>query len=140
MPPGATPAGKKSAHSGVSRWAAVDLQGQDFAASGTAAGQHLAAVAGRHSLAEAVDFAPLALLGLISSQHFSDFLLLGMILTSPPSSGQGGYLVISCNIALYPSFGIPVKHIAGIEENLAGKAAAGLFIFGGFFYSPLGLF
>ena len=35
----------------------------------SAAGQHLAAVGGRHSLAEAVLFLALTLLGLVSTQH-----------------------------------------------------------------------
>ena len=44
--------------------------GQASAALGAAAGQHLTAVSGGHSLAEAVLFLSLTLFGLISSEHF----------------------------------------------------------------------
>ena len=43
--------------------------GQASAALGTTASQHLAAVAGGHSLAEAVLLGALALLGLIGTEH-----------------------------------------------------------------------
>ena len=49
--------------------------GQADAALGAAAGQHLAAIAGGHTLAEAVLLGTLALLGLIGTKHGGHLLI-----------------------------------------------------------------
>ena len=51
-------------------WASF-LVGQSGSALGTSAGQDLAAIGGRHSLSEPMDFASLSIFGLISSEHCS---------------------------------------------------------------------
>ena len=91
----------------------ISLQGKDLAASGAAAGQNLAAVAGGHSLAEAVDLASLTLLGLVSSQHLCSLLRFGVLVTALPMDRAG-----PCNIALYLSLQRPVKAKA---RSFSGK-------------------
>ena len=51
------------------------LVGQTGAASGAAASQHLAAIAGSHALTEAVLLGTLALLGLIGTKHGGHLLI-----------------------------------------------------------------
>ena len=61
--------GPKPAHGDGTRPVLTLLVSQTDAALGAAAGKHLAAVAGGHTLAEAVLLGTLALLGLIGTKH-----------------------------------------------------------------------
>ena len=97
------------------------LMGQTGAALRAAAGQNLAAVAGGHSLAEAVLLGTLALLGLIGTEHLCDTSIFIYY-----SSGSRGCLYSTASRFLSPLAAVDdtLRHCLNSVLSIIQKASA----------------